>query len=315
MADFVSNFWNVYVAVLTIISIAACAVLLFVQSTRKVAKNPDGSAAETSGHVWDEDLTEYNNPLPRWWMWMFYFTIFFSVGYLVMYPGLGAFQGSLAWSSAGQYADEINKAEAEYGPLFAQFAAKDLKVVAADPHARAIGERLFLNHCAQCHGSDARGSKGFPDLTDRDWLWGGTPALIKQAIMEGRAGVMPPRAAALGSDAEVKNVANYVLALGGNAHDSIGAALGRPKFGICAACHGADGKGNPALGAPNLTDKVWLHGGGVENIVESINKGRNNVMPAHQDFLGESKAHLLAAYVWGLSNEVANGGTAPAPSK
>ena len=316
MADFVSDFWSVFIAVATIISIIACAVLLYVQSTHKVAngvnQTASGAPASTSGHVWDEDITEYNNPMPGWWIWMFYLTIFFSAGYLVMYPGLGAFRGSLGWTSAGEHADEMKQAEAEYGPLFAQFAAKDLKVVAADPQARAIGERLFLNTCAQCHGSDARGSKGFPNLADTDWLWGGTPDLIKQTIMEGRTGMMPPLGAALGGDTDVRNVANYVLSLSGSAHDSIGAALGKPKFAVCAACHGADGKGNIAMGAPNLTDKVWLHGGGIENVAETISKGRNNQMPAHKDFLGDAKAHVLAAYVWGLSNDTATPAAAPA---
>ena len=302
MADFVSEFWNVYIAVATVLSIVACIALLLALSTRKVTKDAQGQTV-TSGHVWDEDISEYNNPLPRWWMWLFYLTIFFSVGYLFLYPGLGSFKGSLAWSSVGEHSEEMAKAEAEYGPLFKQFLAKDLKAVAADPQARAIGERLFLNYCAQCHGSDARGSKGFPSLADNDWLWGGTPELIKQSILAGRNGQMPALGGALGGDEDVKNVAHYVLTLSGSAHDSIRAAQGKAKFGVCAACHGADGKGNVALGAPNLTDKIWLHGGGAENIAETIVKGRNNVMPAHQEFLGDAKVHVLAAYVWGLSNQ------------
>jgi cytochrome c oxidase cbb3-type subunit 3 len=213
---------------------------------------------------------------------------------------LGGFKGNLAWSSAGQYADEVKKAEAEFGPLFAQYLAKDLKTVSADPQAKEMGSRLFLTYCAQCHGSDARGSKGFPNLTDRDWLYGGAPETIKASILEGRNGVMPPMGAAVGGDDDVKNVANYVLSLSGSAHDSIRAAQGKAKFGACAACHGPEGKGNPALGAPNLTDKTWLYGGSVDTIAETINKGRNNLMPAHKEFLGEAKVHLLAAYVWGL---------------
>ena len=304
MADFVSEFWSFYVSILTLLSIAACIVLLQLVSTRKVVRNETGEV-ETTGHTWDEDLGEYNNPLPRWWMWLFYLTIFFALGYLVMYPGLGSYKGTLGWSSTGEHAAEVKQADAEFGPVFAQFAAKEIKAVAADPQAHAIGERLFLNYCAQCHGSDARGSKGFPNLADNDWLWGGTPALIKTSILEGRNGVMPPLGAALGSDDDVKNVAHYVLSLSESANDSIRAAQGKAKFGVCAACHGADGKGNVAMGAPNLTDKIWLHGGGVENIIETINKGRNNGMPAHKDFLGEQKSHLLAAYVWSLSNDAA----------
>jgi cytochrome c oxidase cbb3-type subunit 3 len=308
VADFTSAFWSGYIAVATIVALAACIALLIFTSSRSVVRDEHGDV-QTSGHVWDEDLTEYNNPLPRWWMWLFYLTVFFSLAYLYLYPGLGAFGGSLAWSSAGQYEDEVKKFEAETGPLFAQFAAKDLGTLAADPQAREIGGRLFLNYCAQCHGSDARGSKGFPNLTDRDWLWGGAPAAIKTSIAEGRNGVMPPMAAALGGAEDVNNVAHYVLSLSGAAHDSIAAQKGRAKFGVCAACHGADGRGNPALGAPDLTDRVWLYGGGVEAISEAIVKGRDNRMPAHREFLGEAKVHLLAAWVFGLG-----GGEAAAPA-
>ena len=271
---------------------------------------------QTTGHAWDEDLGEYNNPLPRWWMWLFSSPSCSAWATCAFYPGLGAYAGSLGWSSRGQYEDEVKAADAQYGPLFAKFAGLDLKAVAADPQARAIGERLFLTYCSQCHGSDARGSKGFPNLTDRDWLYGGAPETIETTILHGRNGVMPPMAAALGGDEGVKNVANYVLSLSGSANDSVAAALGKPKFAVCAACHGPDGKGNPALGAPNLTDKIWLFGGGLENVTETINKGRNSVMPAHQDLLGPDKVHLLAAYVWSLSNDttaVAAAGTlAPA---
>ena len=310
MADFTSGFWSIYISAATVIALVICLVLLFFTSSKVVPKDPTGQT-ETTGHTWDETLGEYNNPLPRWWMWMFYLTVFFALAYLFLYPGLGNFKGNLAWSSAGQYADEVKKADAEYGPLFAQFLAKDVKTVSADPQAKEIGSRLFLTYCAQCHGSDARGSKGFPNLTDSDWLYGGTPDAIKTSILGGRNGVMPPMAAAVGSDSDVKNVANYVLSLSGAAHDSLAAQQGKEKFGACAACHGAEGKGNVAMGAPNLTDKVWLHGGGIDTIMETINKGRNNLMPAHKDFLGEAKVHLLAAYVFGLG-----GGqdAAPAPA-
>lgn len=312
MADFTSDFWSIYIAVATIAGLIVCLILLIFTSSQVVRKDARGEV-ETTGHVWDENLGEYNNPLPRWWMWLFYLTVFFALGYLFLYPGLGGFKGNLAWSSAGQYADEVKKAEAEFGPLFAQFLAKDLKTVSADPQARDMGARLFLNYCAQCHGSDARGSKGFPNLTDRDWLYGGSPDAIKASIMDGRNGVMPPMAAAVGGGEDVVNVANYVLSLSGAAHDSIRAAQGKAKFGACAACHGPEGRGNPALGAPNLTDKTWLYGGGVEAVAESINKGRNNLMPAHKEFLGEAKVHLLAAYVWGLGGGE-QGAAAAAPA-
>lgn len=305
MSDFVSEFWNVYVALLTIVSILACGVLLWAQSRLKL---PITTTA-TTGHVWDEDLSELNNPLPRWWLWLFYITLIFSIAYLALYPGLGSFAGTLGWSQQKQYEAEVAAADKQYGPIFAKYAAEPLEKVALDPQAAAIGEKLFLNHCAQCHGSDARGAKGFPNLTDRDWQWGAAPDAIKTSIRDGRSGVMPPMAAAVGSESDVRNVAEFVLSLSGSPHDATKAALGKEKFVTCAACHGADGKGNPVLGAPNLTDRIWIYGSGVDAIVEAITKGRSNVMPAHKDFLGEAKVHLLAAYVWRISHpeEVAAG--------
>jgi cytochrome c oxidase cbb3-type subunit 3 len=301
MADFTSNFWSLYVAVLAILGIAGCAILLFAQSKVQIEVPADGNA-ETTGHSWDEGLSELNNPMPRWWMWMFYLTIFFGAGYLILYPGLGSYAGKLGWRSVGQYEQELKKADDEFGPIFAKYQSQDLKTVAADPQAHAIGERLFLTYCAQCHGSDARGNKGFPNLTDNDWLHGGDPETIKTTIMNGRHGVMPPMGAAIGGEKDVENVAHYVLSLSDSAHDPIKAAFGKEKFGACAACHGADGKGNQAIGSANLTDKIWLYGGSAETIMETIRKGRDNTMPAFKDFLGEAKVHVLAAYVWSLSN-------------
>ena len=301
MADFFSSVWGVYIAVVTIVSILACAWLLFALSKKRVA----GSTPQTTGHRWDGDLEELNNPLPRWWMGLFVITIVFGLGYLVVYPGLGASQGQFAWSSAGQYEDEVKQAKEVYEPLFARYLAQNLEAVAADPQARAMGERLFLTYCVQCHGSDARGSKGFPNLTDRDWLHGGDPATIKKTILGGRSGMMPPMAAMVGSSSDVENLANYVLSLSDSAHDPVKAALGKSKFTACGACHGPDGKGNQALGAPNLTDKIWLYGGSMATVLEGINKGRHNQMPSFEALLGEGKAHVLAAYVWGLSNSQA----------
>ena len=300
MADFTSEFWHYFIAIVSLLSMAGCGVFLWMQSTKKIKVSTDGS---TTGHVWDEDLTELNTPMPRWWVVLFYLTVVFSLIYVFLYPGLGHYAGYLGWNSTGEYQEELKKAEADYGPLFAKFQQQDLKTVAADPQARAIGERMFLNYCAQCHGSDARGSKGYPNLTDKDWLYGGEPDVIKTSILGGRSGVMPAQGEALGGDKEIENVAHYVLSLSGStAADPIKVAFGKTKFGTCAACHGADGTGNAALGAPNLTDKVWLYGGSTETIMETIRKGRNNVMPAFKDFLGEAKTHVLAAYVWSLSN-------------
>ncbi len=302
MADFTNAFWDHYIVVLTLLGIAGCAWLLWSQSTHKQAPG----SGETTGHVWDEDLTELNTPMPRWWMWLFYLTIVFGLVYLVLYPGLGSSVGKLGWASTGQYQQELKTADAEYGPLFARFAAMDLKAVAADPKARAIGERLFMTYCAQCHGSDARGNKGYPNLTDQDWLHGGEPATIKTTILHGRTGMMPPMGAAVGGDSDIENLAHYVRSLSGATTDPIKVAQGKGKFGVCAACHGPDGHGNQALGAPNLSDKIWLYGGDTDTVMQTIRKGRNNTMPAFEGVLGEAKSHVLAAYVWGLSQPQAS---------
>ncbi len=302
MADFFNGFWHWYIAVITVLSILGCGILLWSQSTHRVKLRADGTPEKTTGHVWDEDLTELNTPMPRWWIVLFYLTIVFGIGYLVLYPGLGSYAGKLGWNSTGEYKAELKQARAEFGPLFAKYAGQDLKAVARDPQAHAIGERLFLTYCAQCHGSDARGSKGFPNLLDNDWLHGGEPSTIKQTIMQGRVGNMPAMGAALGSDKDIESVAHYVRNLSGLTADPIKVAFGKPKFAACAACHGAEGKGNPMLGAPNLADKVWLYGGSQETVMETIRKGRANTMPAFGEFLGEEKVHVLAAYVWSLSN-------------
>ena len=295
MSQFTSGFWDLYIGIITVVSILACAVLLWQQSVHK------SSGSETSGHIWDEDIKEYNHPLPRWWMWMFYLTIVWGLAYLVLYPGLGSYPGTLGWTQVGQLQEENEHAQQAYGPLFDKFAAQDVETLAKNPEALAIGQKLFLNSCAQCHASDGGGSRGFPNLTDVEWLWGGTPAAIKTSIAEGRLGVMPPWGQVLGEQG-VKDVANHVRSLSGLTHDSIRAARGKEKFAqICVACHGADGKGNPAIGAPNLTDKVWLHGGSEEQIMLTIDKGRVDQMPAHKDLLTPAKIQLLTAYVYSLS--------------
>ena len=297
MSDFVDGFWSLYIAGITLVSIVACALLLTMQHKKRAA----GEAVGTTGHQWDEDLAEYNNPLPKWWMWLFWITIVFGLVYLALYPGMGAFKGVLGWTSTGQYKAEQASADVTYGPVFKKYATMEIEAIAKDPQAKAMGERMFLTYCSQCHGSDARGSKGFPNLADNDWLWGGAPENILTTILEGRNGNMPPMGAAVGGPEGVKEVANYVLSLSGAAHDAKLAEAGKAKFAACAACHGPEAKGNPALGAPNLTDKVWLHGGSLAAISEQIDKGRNNVMPAHKDFLGPERSRLLAAYVWSLS--------------
>ncbi|MDI9332132.1 MAG: cytochrome-c oxidase, cbb3-type subunit III [Alphaproteobacteria bacterium] len=299
MSDFISNFWSVYITAITLGGIVACAILLWVTSRKKVA----ASADNTTGHVWDEDLREMNNPLPLWWVGLFIITIVFSLGYLYVYPGLGASPGSQGWTSKGQYAEEVAQANEALKPLYAQFDDQTPEQLAKNTKAMAIGERLFMNNCSQCHGSDARGSKGFPNLADGDWLYGGAPDKIKETLNLGRMGVMPPMAAAVGSPDDVKNVAHYVLSLSGSPHDSLRASLGKAKFGACAACHGNDGKGNQTMGAPNLTDKIWLHGWGEETIIAMINNGKTNQMPVQKDRLTDAQIHVLTAYVWGLSNK------------
>jgi len=306
MSDFTSNFWSLYVTGIALVGIFACLLLLWFSGKAKAMTANDN----TTGHVWDGDLREMNNPLPRWWVGLFIITIVFALIYLALYPGLGSSAGKLGWTSTGQYDAEVAKGNKEVEPLYAKFSGMPPQEVSMDPQAMAIGDRLFMNNCAQCHGSDARGSKGFPNLTDADWLHGGTPDKIKETLNLGRIGQMPPMAAAVGSPEDVRNVAHYVLSLSGSPHDSLRASLGKSKFGACAACHGMDGKGNQALGAPNLTDDIWLHGWGEAAIVDRINNGKINQMPAQAGKLTEGQIHVLASYVWGLSNK---GGAAPAP--
>ena len=307
MSDFTSNFWSMYVAGISLVGIFACLLLLWFSGKAKAMTGNDN----TTGHVWDGDLREMNNPLPRWWVGLFIITIVFSLIYLALYPGLGNFAGQLGWTSLGQYETEVAKGNTEIEPIYVRFAGMPAEDLAKDPQAMAIGDRLFMNNCAQCHGSDARGSKGFPNLTDADWLHGGTPDKIKESLIKGRIGQMPPMAAAVGTPDDVRNVANYVLSLSGSPNDSLRASLGKSKFGVCAACHGMDGKGNQALGAPNLTDDIWLHGWGEASIVDKINNGKINQMPAQADKLTDGQIHVLASYVWGLSNK---GAAAVAPA-
>jgi len=299
MSDFTSDFWHLYVAGLTLVSIIACLVLLWISGTTKVQACDEN----TTGHVWDGDLRELNNPLPKWWVYLFVITVVFALLYGALYPMFGAVQGKLGWSAQGQHAAEVKKAEEAIAPLYAGFNNQSPEKLASDAAAMAVGERLFMNYCAQCHGSDARGSKSFPNLTDKDWLWGGEPDAIKHTITNGRNGVMPPMAAAVGNADDVNNLANYVLSLSGSPHDPVKATLGKSKFAACAACHGAEGKGNTTLGAPNLTDDIWLHGWGVDAVTKMINEGKSNVMPAQNVKLTEQQIHVLTGYVWGLSNK------------
>ena len=284
-----------YVVVIVLGSILACAVLLYIQGKAKF------TPGKTMGHVWDETLEEYNNPMPKWWSWLFVITVIFSLVYLALYPGLGNFKGVLGWSSVGQYNAERERMDATVQPMYTKYLGMDVKALAADKQAMETGKRLYLTYCMQCHGADGRGAKGFPNLTDSDWLYGGEPEQIKQTIAEGRMGVMPPHAQ-LGAET-IKDLANYVRSLSGLPNDSVRAAKGKEAFTSagCVGCHGMDAKGMQALGAPNLTDKVWLYGSSEAVIVETITLGRQNKMPAWKAFLGDAKDHVLTAYVYSLS--------------
>lgn len=301
MSDFTWEGLSSLLLVVVIVSILLCAILLIVQSRQRVRVSSDEHTNST-GHVWDDDLKELNNPMPRWWMWLFQGTVVFGLTYLWLYPGLGGFVGLLDWTSSREYQAERTRLEEQANRVYAQFASLDTAQLARNPQAMAIGERLFLNHCAQCHGSDARGSKGFPNLTDTDWLYGGTPEAIAQSISAGRRGMMPPMIQAVGNEQDARAVAQYVLSLSGRENDTVKAQLGREKFkSVCVGCHGADGHGNALLGAPNLADSVWLHGGTETAIVETIKRGRSGEMPAHADKLTPEQTRVLTAWVWSRS--------------
>ncbi|MGC4062033.1 MAG: cytochrome-c oxidase, cbb3-type subunit III [Aquabacterium sp.] len=303
MSDFIDSGWSWYVIAIVVFGLVFCAAVLMGAARHKVIYDAQGNVDKTTGHVWDGDLQELNNPLPRWWLFLFIITIVFAAGYLMLYPGLGDKKGSLGWTSVGQLDKEMLKAKGEQDKIFAGFKNVSVEDLARDPKAHAIGERLFLNNCAACHGSDAKGNKGYPNLTDNDWLHGGSPDKIIETITHGRRGQMPVMAPAVGSAEEVRQVANYVLSLSDAGHNSIMAELGRAKFKqVCAACHGADGTGNQAIGAPNLTDKIWLHGFGEQAIMDMVNKGKLNIMPAQEARLSADQIKILASYVWGLSH-------------
>jgi cytochrome c oxidase cbb3-type subunit 3 len=302
MSDFNSGFWDYYVAIIAVVSIVGCAVFLKLQSNVRTKLGQDGRP-ETTSHVWDDNLREFQQPMPRWWVTLFYLTVVFALGYLVLYPGLGTrYKGAFAWTSAAQYRGEVAAADARFGPIFDAFLKQDLVQVAADARAHQIGERIFLNNCSQCHGSDARGGRGFPDLTREEKIWGGTPEAIETTITGGREALMPPMAASVGSAEDVLNLANYVRSLSHSVHDPARAALGQPKFAICAACHGPEGRGNPQIGAPNLSHAVLRYGSSVGSVVDAIEHGHHGVMPAHKDVLTPAQIHLVAAYVYSLSH-------------
>ena len=300
MFDFISQFWSWFIIVPTVGGMLGLLWLIIWQSEPKRRADEE---AQPMGHVWDEDLQELNNPLPRWWLNLFYFTLVFGAFYLALYPGLGAFHGLLNRTMANDYEAEMKKADATYGPIFNKHLQTPVEELAKDADAMKTGQRMFATYCALCHGPDARGATGFPNLTDNDWLYGGSGKAIETSITNGRNGAMPAWGAMLGQEG-VFNVTEYVLSLSGRKVNETAAALGKQKFmTICVACHGVDGKGNQAIGAPNLTDKIWLYGGSQKAIIDSITNGRQGKMPAHGEFLGKGKVHLLAAYVYSLSHK------------
>lgn len=297
-----SAFWSAWVTVITLAVILGCTWLLL--ATRKSQPHQD-TTEETLGHEFD-GIEEYDNPLPKWWFQMFIATVIFGLAYLTLYPGFGTFQGLLGWSSHGQWEEEMKHAEETYKPVFAKYAALPVEELVSNPeneNGLKMGQRMFANNCSLCHGTAATGAHGFPNLTDADWLYGGDAATIKASIANGRSGAMPPWGAVLGEEG-VRDVTNYVLSLSGAESDAEAAARGQTQFqALCTACHGADGKGLPILGAPNLTDDVWLYGGSFEKVAHTIRNGRAGVMPAHKDLLSDEKIHLITAYVYSLSNK------------
>jgi len=294
-----SSFWSWWVVVLVVINIVGVMWLLFATRKMEVSGDTEGGAPKT-GHTYD-GIEEYDNPLPSWWFKMFVGTVIFSVIYLVLYPGMGNFKGVLGWSSAGEWQGDVARAEDKYAPLFARYSDMAVEDLAADPEALKMGARLFANNCSVCHGADGRGAYGFPNLADNDWLYGGTPEAIHTSIAAGRAGIMTPFGQVIGEKG-VTDATNYVFSLSGRDHDSAAAERGATIFSTyCTACHGADARGNQLLGAPNLTDNIWLYGGSPEIVKHSIRNGRQGKMPAHGELLKDDKIHLLTAYVYSLS--------------
>ena len=291
-------FWHWFVAVGTIVFIIWCTWLISWSAKQGPANIAD---EDLVGHKWDGDIEEWNKPAPKWWLYLYFITIIWAVGCLVWYPGLGNFGGIGGWSQVGQYEEEMQNAAATYEPIYEEFAAMEFEALTTNPDALALGKSLFASYCTTCHGSDARGAVGYPNLTDNDWLWGNSEAELTATLSNGRRGVMPVLAPALGGDAGIDNMVRYVRSLSGGEADA-GAMSAQPMFlALCSACHNADGTGNKIFGAPNLTDDTWLYGGSDEKVRETIVNGRNGIMPAHGDLFGENRTKILAAYISSLS--------------
>jgi cytochrome c oxidase cbb3-type subunit III len=293
-----STFWSIWIIVVTAGMMVGCLWLLFA--------NARGVPGEVKDHTWDDDLHEYNNPLPRWWLNLFILTIIFAAGYLAFYPGLGNLGGRLGWTQSGELANKLDALTAKRRAAFAALADKDFPALAKDPSAQSLGHAVFLGNCAGCHGADAHGAIGFPNLTDKDWLYGGDPETLVKTITEGRHGQMPAFGAVLQPDA-LQALVEFVPFWSDATLDAGRRERGMKQFAItCAACHGAEGKGNPLLGAPNLTDNIWLYGGTSKKVRETIVNGRGGQMPAHATLLTPEEIRIVAAYVYGLSNAPAS---------
>jgi cytochrome c oxidase cbb3-type subunit 3 len=295
---------SVFIIVFTVINIVACLWLMWwTARTRNPSAPANEDATATTGHVWDGDLEELNNPLPRWWLGLFIITVLFGAAYLAFFPGLGNFTGSSKWSSVGQYEQEMKSQRENFDARLAKLKDEPLNALAVNTDAMATAKNLFSANCAGCHGSDARGAKGFPNLTDKDWLWGNDETRLLETIAQGRHGMMPALGTVLG-ETGVNEVASYVVSLSGGQAPADWVNAGQNRFQtLCVGCHGVDAKGNQMLGAPNLTDKVWLHGGDFNTVRATIANGRDNQMPAHRDLLGDTKVKLLAAYVLSLAED------------
>ena len=293
-----SSTWSWFIILGTILSMLGC-FWLIVWTNRQRAS--DEEIAEAEGHVWDEDVRELNNPLPMWWLWLFVLTLIWSGLYLVMYPGLGGFDGVLGWSQQSQYDAEVQAAEERYGPIFAQYGATEIAELATDQAAVNVGQSLYATYCSQCHGSAALGARGFPNLRDGVWQWGGTPAQIEHSILRGRKAVMPPLGGAFPTEEDITAMVTYVQNMQ-DGMDTTSPAHGK-YMTLCIACHGPTGEGIAAMGAPSLVDDNWLYGSSPAAIKYSIVNGRNGVMPAHEKLLGKDRVHILAAYVYSLSSE------------
>lgn len=296
-----TSFWSFWVAIITLGSIFGCVWLLY--ATRK-SQTSDVETEEKMGHDFD-GIEEYDNPLPKWWFHLFMATVIFALVYLILYPGLGNFQGLLKWTSTGQWEEEVRKADELYTPIFKAYAERSVEELAADNEAMKVGQRLYANSCALCHGSTGRGSLGFPNLTDKDWLYGGSPDAIKTSIKDGRRGQMPAKGLNPNMTSEdISNMTHYLLSFSGRSDDKVAIQAGSEMYQTaCAACHGADAKGMQAIGAPDLTDNIWLYGGTPEKIKQTLVHGRAGVMPAQKDMMSAEKIHLLTAYVYSLSQD------------